>query len=289
MSKQWIKRTTEPDVNSKYYTTKAGKGINGCIQGNAKTNKVKNRQATYSVMPNCTGYAHARSLEIMRATEPCSEIPTCNAEDWNDMCKWEHGQTPKLGAIACWRCGKNWNGNDGCGHVAIVEEVYSNGDFLVSESGWTGWYFRTTRIAANKFYGSGLTFECFLYNPYADRNFEEVKAPDPVAPAASGFLPAKGYWKYGDKDARIGQLCQYFYDYFPAYATLLKRNKKNLLGNLFGDNLLAWVKEFQKRTSDEAYQLLGNGQDKGKFIKNYADGNVGKQTYTMLKKYGFKL
>lgn len=78
------------------------------------------------------------------------------------------------------------------------------------------------------------------------------------------FLPAKGYWQYGDVDERIDFLTTFLYATFPAYA------KRNVLGNMFGKNCLKAIKEFQKRTG------------------LYVDGIVGKNTYNMLKKYGFK-
>ena len=96
-----------------------------------------------------------------------------------------------------------------------------------------------------------------------------TKKESDAAPASS-FLPTKGYWGRGDRDERIGRLCQFYYDVFPAYAHTLNRDKKNLLGNLFGDNCVAWTKEFQKRT------------------KLNPDGYVGPLTYEELKKYGFK-
>ena len=79
-----------------------------------------------------------------------------------------------------------------------------------------------------------------------------------------GFLPAKGYWCYGDKDERIGKMAEFMYKTFPAYT-----NKK-ALGNYFGNYLKSSIKEFQRRTGLEV------------------DGMVGKKTYAMLKKYGFK-
>lgn len=281
MAKQWIKRVSEPDVKSKFYTTIAGKGLSGCIQGNASTNKVKNRQATYSVLPNCVGYAHGRSLEIMGATEACSEIPTCNAEDWNDVSKWEHGQSPKLGAIACWRSGKNWDGSDGCGHVAIVEEVYTDGSFLVSESGWSGFYFRTRKIPANKFYGSGLTFECFLYNPYADRNYEEVKAPTAKEEIGAidykKYLPKRGYIQKGDNLELVGRIAEFMYRMFPLYT------KKAALGNIYGPNMIAAITEFQRRIVG---MKLPSG---GTYLRSEVDGILGPKTLEALVVYGFKL
>ena len=81
--------------------------------------------------------------------------------------------------------------------------------------------------------------------------------------AKKGFLPAKGYWCYGDRDERIGKMAEFMYKTFPAYT-----NKK-ALGNYFGNYLKSSIKEFQRRTGLEP------------------DGMVGKKTYAMLKKYGF--
>lgn len=108
--------------------------------------------------------------------------------------------------------------------------------------------------------------------PYIDPEGFKYTEPKVVQKSTtnSNFLPTRGYWKKGDKDKRVGYMCDYFYTTFPAYAKSLKRNKENLKGNLFGDNLEAWVKMFQKNTG-----LV-------------ADGNVGPKTYAMMKKYGFK-
>lgn len=108
-------------------------------------------------------------------------------------------------------------------------------------------------------------------------------------PAETSFLPEKGYWTYGDKDARIEKLCKYLYDFFPAYADVLGRQKKNLLGNEFGPNCKAWIIEFQNRTAKQAFEIYGGAyKDFDSFKKEYADGNVGPMTYAILKKYGFK-
>jgi hypothetical protein len=90
--------------------------------------------------------------------------------------------------------------------------------------------------------------------------------------SGSGFLPAKGYWCKGDKDPRIGKLCNFYAENFYAYffpKTKAAAHKK-LDGNLFGQNCYNWTVEFQKRTN------------------LYADGMVGPKTYAMLQKYGFK-
>lgn len=254
-------RRTEPDINSKYYITTAGKGYNKCIQGNAKTNAVKNRQSTYSVLPNCVGYAYGRSLEIAQK-DSIPELPSCNAEDWNDTCKWEHGQVAKPGAVVCWRSGKNWNSSDGCGHVAVVEEVYSDGSYLISESGWSGFYFRTKKLSSNNYYGNGLTFECFLYNPYV-KDAKIVPASNKVD--YKSYLQPRGYIKYGDKSDFINRISQFMRKTFPAYTSAAA------LGPIYGPNLLKSIKEFQRRTNLEV------------------DGFIGPLTLEMLVKFGFKL
>lgn len=80
----------------------------------------------------------------------------------------------------------------------------------------------------------------------------------------SGFLPARGYWRYGDLDARVGALASFMRNTFPAYTPA------QALGNYFGPNLRGAVIQFQRRCKIEA------------------DGNVGPITYNKLKEFGFK-
>lgn len=83
-------------------------------------------------MPNCTAYAYGRAYEIF-GSEP--KLSWNNAEQWYDYNKsngyYKYGQTPKVGAIACW----SYNG--GGGHVAVVEKV-ENGQITFSNSAWSG-------------------------------------------------------------------------------------------------------------------------------------------------------
>lgn len=130
------------------------------------------------------------------------------------------------------------------------------------------------------------------YVDYSSSKKEEVKKEEPkkesVSTSSTSFLPEKGYWTIGDKDSRVEKLCEFLYDTFPAYAKPLNRVKKNLLGDLYGDNCKAWIKEFQDRTVKEAYDQFGNGKKLDDFKKEYIDGDCGPMTYAMLKKYGFK-
>lgn len=78
------------------------------------------------------------------------------------------------------------------------------------------------------------------------------------------FLPAKGYWAFGDNDERVGFLADFMYATFPKYTS------SKALGNYYGKYIKATITEFQKRTG------------------LYPDGCVGKITYAKLKEYGFK-
>ena len=89
-------------------------------------------------------------------------------------------------------------------------------------------------------------------------------APAP-APVKDKFFPAKGYWGYGDYDARVGKIASFMHKTFPAYT------KKAALGNWYGPNLKKAITEFQRRTKLEA------------------DGNVGPLTLKKLQQYGFKV
>lgn len=79
------------------------------------------------------------------------------------------------------------------------------------------------------------------------------------------FLPAKGYWGYGDTSSKVGEIATFMNKTFPVYSP------KSVLGNYFGKNLTASVKEFQRRTK-----------------LTPIDGCVGPKTLAMLRKYGFK-
>ncbi len=66
-------------------------------------------------------------------------------------------------------------------------------------------------------------------------------------PAKNTFLPSRGYFKYGDKGDNVAKINDFYYRVFPGYEKVLKRNKENVKGNLFGENTKAWTKEFQRR------------------------------------------
>lgn len=85
---------------------------------------------------NCTCYAYGRFAEIRNAF---AELPIDDAGNWYDeVVGFSKGNTPQLGAIACY---KSLSGNpQNPGHVSVVEEM--NGTTIkTSNSGWGGPFF----------------------------------------------------------------------------------------------------------------------------------------------------
>lgn len=145
-------RTTPPTSTDKnwIHTSKGGKNSCILISGN-------------SVLPNCVGYAWGRFMEILGSTPKLSRA---NAEDWYGHTSdgYKRGQTPKLGAVICWRKGKTGTESDGAGHVAIVEQIYSDGSIMISESGYNSFRFRI-RTLKKPYSIPGYDFQGFIYNP----------------------------------------------------------------------------------------------------------------------------
>lgn len=157
---KFTKRLSAPTPTDKEWLHYSAGGTNRCIKVNGN-----------SCLPNCVGYAWGRLTEILGKTPPLS---CANAEDWwayNDGL--ERGQTPKLGAVICWRKGRVLNGSDGAGHVAVVEEIRPNGDIVISQSGYItpngntnfNANFKTLVIRKSNGYsfGSAYTFQGFIY------------------------------------------------------------------------------------------------------------------------------
>ncbi|MBP5592870.1 MAG: peptidoglycan-binding protein [Clostridia bacterium] len=143
-------------------------------------------------------------------------------------------------------------GGSKTGHIGIVTAVNKNSIILQAQNQGSD---RThvTRMEFTSYYFLGA-WRFKVWN---------------TSPVKSGFLPARGYWKKGDKDERIAKLDDFFYKTFPAYASTNEELAK-LPGNYFGAITEKFVKEFQRRTNLQI------------------DGCVGPITYAELKKYGFK-
>ena len=156
---KYTPRLTAPSKSDKNFIHYSKSGYNTCIMID---------KSTGSVLPNCVGYAQGRLLEILGKKAVNWKLPACNAEDWFETAQkngFKTGQTPKLGAVVVWRAGQTHNNADGAGHVAVVEEIMSNGDIVVSQSAWGGteFYLSTTTKASGYMYNSNRPLLGFIY------------------------------------------------------------------------------------------------------------------------------
>ena len=147
----FIPRLAAPSQTDLHWIKTTHGGYNRCIVIN---------ETTGSVLPNCTGYAWGRFLEENNLTD-CN-LSRGNAEIWfsNTSDGYSRGQIPKLGAIIC------WHSTQSGGHVAVVEEIKSNGDIVTSNSAYGGSrFYLKTLSPPNYNMGSAYTFQGFIYSP----------------------------------------------------------------------------------------------------------------------------
>ena len=79
----------------------------------------------------------------------------------------EISQTPSLGAIIVWAKGQTHKSEDSAGHVAVVEQINSDGSIITSESGYGSSAFWTTRRRNDGNWGSSSAYRFlgFIKNP----------------------------------------------------------------------------------------------------------------------------
>lgn len=155
-------RMSAPSSNDKNWIHYTASGYNYCIKVNGN-----------SCMPNCVGYAWGRWRELLGAYHRLSRN---NAEVWykNTSDGYSRGQEPKVGAIACWE-----GVGSLAGHVAVVEQVNSDGSIVTSNSGYKSTYFWTQKIKKPYSIGSSYKFQGFIYIPMT---FDEDKPTEPTKP-----------------------------------------------------------------------------------------------------------
>ena len=138
-------RLTAPSMNNKFYNS----NINPFVP------------AGYGMFQNggnCTCYAFGRAYEILNSKP---RLYTGNAETWfpHTTDGYKRGTTPKLGAIICFE-----GIGTKAGHVAVVEQINSNGSIVTSNSGWRSSLFYTqTLYPPNYNIGSSYRFQGFIY------------------------------------------------------------------------------------------------------------------------------
>ena len=122
-------RLTLPEPDNKYYIRRASGGYNPGIKGYPM-------HESLDALSNCVSYAIGRFNEIGQYGE-CRYLKPVNAERFIEYAGGlEISKDPQLGACAVWRGGASLDGSDGAGHVAIVEQINSDGSIVTSESGY---------------------------------------------------------------------------------------------------------------------------------------------------------
>lgn len=247
-------RLDAPSTRDKNWIHYSKGGYNYCIE-------IKNG----SCLPNCVGYAWGRWRELLGKKH---NLSTRNAENWwgNTDDGYKRGQTPKVGAVMCWRKGKAGVSSDGAGHVAVVERINDDGSVTYSNSNYSGTRFYTKTLKAPYKLGSAYTFQGFIYLPitFDEEPKKQNIKKETETKKKDNYLPSRGYFKKGDTSSKLGKIAKFMYANYPAYTD------KRALGNYFGDYLLASIEEFQRRSKLEP------------------DGYIGKLTLAELEKNGFK-
>ncbi len=252
-----------PENGNKYYIRKADGGVNPSIKGSPTHSHL-------TVLSNCVGYVVGRTMEILQTDTPV--FAQYNAEDFYSASKLEKGQVPKPGSVACWKQGKTWNGNDGAGHVAVVEKVISDTEIITSESAYGGMCFYTkTRKKGSGNWGAGGNFEFlgFIYLPEECIPIDDTTAtPDdnvsnkPAELKIGDIVDFKGGLHYvasSSTTAVGGQRTA-----GKATITAIAKGTKHpyhLIGIKGGSNVYGWVDAgtFKALTSDIANKELSIG------------------------------
>ena len=160
-------RTSKPTSGNKNYIRRASGGWSPCIKGNPTDSQC-------DVLSNCVGYACGRFNEIynqITGNTGCKYPLSCNAENFIEKAKSYGLQVvsyPVLGGIMVWQKGATLSGNDGAGHVAIVERINNQHSIYTSESSYGGTaFFNATRKDSNGRWGmaSGYIFRGCIINP----------------------------------------------------------------------------------------------------------------------------
>lgn len=167
-------RTTQPK-NNPYYIRKASGGYNGAVKG---LPTIKGAD----VLCNCVGYANGRFAEIQDLGYIKYQL-VCNAENFIEKAKsmgLEISAVPVLGGIMVWQRGATLSGNDGAGHVAVVEKVINASQITTSESGWNAWAFKTvTRSNSNGRWGQSSAYKfrgCIVNPAIGKKGAEKIKS-----------------------------------------------------------------------------------------------------------------
>ena len=201
-------RLTKPEAGNPYYNRLANGGYSGAILGSPT-------DPGCNVLANCVGYAAGRFNEIIGKGKYVYFQYPPNAEDFYDTAisqGLETGSTPRLGAIIVWAKGKTWTSADGAGHVAVVEEIKSDGSIITSESGYgcanPFWTSHRYRESGNWGAGTQYRFLGFIYQPETQPAERVIRKGDRGADVElmQARLAAKGYLRKSEVDGDFGTI-----------------------------------------------------------------------------------
>ena len=256
-------RTSKPSAGNKFYNTTSRGGYSQCIQGSPT-------DTGCNVLANCVGYACGRFNEIIGSMK--YPYLNCNAENFIERAK-KYGLTvvsyPTLGGIMVWQKGSTLSGNDGAGHVAVVERIDGANKILTSESGYGSRtaFWNSVRTNSNGIWGlgSGYTFRGCIVNPaIGDVHYvEPTPAPTP-SKSNEDIANEVIQGKWGNNPERKQRLTDAGYDYNAIQDIVNNKMASNTpTSNSSNDELLTLV----KRTIRGDF---GNGADRKKALgSNY--------------------
>lgn len=201
-------RLTKPESGNPYYNRIATGGYSGAIMGSPRCEGA-------DVLANCVGYAAGRFNEIIGKNKFVYFQYPPNAEDFYDTAiaaGLKVGTKPQLGAIIVWAKGKTWTSADGAGHVAVVEEIKSDGSIITSESGYgcasPFWTSHRYKESGNWGQSTAYRFLGFIYQPEEQGAEHVIKKGDTGADVElmQARLAAKGYLRKNEVDGDFGKI-----------------------------------------------------------------------------------
>lgn len=199
---------TKPESGNPYYNRIATGGYSGAIMGSPRCEGA-------DVLANCVGYAAGRFNEIIGQPKFVYFQYPPNAEDFYDTAVaagLKVGSTPQLGAIIVWAKGKTWTSADGAGHVAVVEEIKSDGSIITSESGYgcASPFWTSHRYKENGNWGQSTAYRFlgFIYQPGSTTPDRCIKKGDKGADVElmQARLHALGYLRKSEIDGDFGKI-----------------------------------------------------------------------------------
>ena len=185
-------RTSKPGAGNKCYITRGRGGWSWCVQGSPT-------DPNCDVLANCVGYACGRFNEIYNQIKGTTGMKyytlNCNAENFIERAQQaglEIVNYPVVGGIMVMQRGATLSGNDGAGHVFIVEKIYNSNCIYTSESGYgSSAFWNSTRYNNDGRWGhgSGYSFRGCIVNPAIGKDTGVTSAP----------TQATGKFNIGDK------------------------------------------------------------------------------------------